>query len=93
MYDVLSHCSKHPTLLNIIPYSGAQTIANTYRNCILVATLFTCSDVLSSVRFISTECWHARPCAAGRNNINKKLAGRWFDGEACNAQKYVNTTF
>jgi len=31
--------------------------------------------------------------ATGRNSINKKLAGRWFDGEAGNAQKDGNTTF
>ena len=30
--------------------------------------------------------------ATGRNNMNKMLAGRWFDGEACNAQKDGNTT-
>ena len=28
-----------------------------------------------------------------RTYVNKQLAGRWFDGEARNAQKYGNTTF
>ena len=71
--------------------SEAQKDGNVFCKPILVATLFTYAEALSSIGFISRVCWHARSCVPRRNNnVNAHLAGRWFDGEACNAQKNGN---
>jgi hypothetical protein len=42
-------------------------------------------------RAVGMHCKALRCGPRGANSINKKLAGRWFDGEACNVQKYGTT--
>ena len=100
--------------------SEAQQVGDTFCNHMLVATLFTYSEVLSSGGFISalvtalqtSPAWPAGGLTAKRAAPRKmetqrgfhigfgyspsdisRMAGRWFDGEACSAQKDGNATF